>query len=252
MPPAFRIAQTYRPTLRSLVASNRPIAGLGVSDDQSRRRPRPLIEAFHDRRLWPIRHTRSVSPITTTQQGFIAEREFMKLLMLGSEGALEVLAPVTDDERRDLETHIRGQFTPGFIFQVKSTTYLDRRFKARRLSIHFPVAKDRLISHPLFWYFFGYLDVDAMGFADPVFPVPSLEVHQHATPELRGDTWSFNFGASLEPDANDYWRKHQHPTKEVGRYILQELRAQKPAKTPLFTAGLVQELPPGSIWVSAG
>ena len=199
-----------------------------------------------------MRDTRRVSPITTTQQGFIAEREFMKLLMLGSEGALEVLAPVTDDERRDLETHIRGQFTPGFIFQVKSTTYLDRRFKARRLSIHFPVAKDRLISHPLFWYFFGYLDVDAMGFADPVFPVPSLEVHQHATPELRGDTWSFNFGASLEPDANDYWRKHQHPTKEVGRYILQELRAQKPAKTPLFTAGSVQELPPGSIWVSAG
>src|SRR5437667_8785884 len=87
--------------------------------------------------------------------------------------------------------------------------------------------------------FFAYLDVDAMGFDDPVFPVPSVEVHQHATPELRGDTWSFNFGASLEPDANDYWRKHQHPTKEVGRYILQELRAQKPAKTPLLTPGSV-------------
>jgi hypothetical protein len=76
----------------------------------------------------------------------------MKLLMLGSGGELEVMAPATDDERRDLETHIRGQFTRGFIFQVKSTTYLDRRFKARRLSIHFPVAKDRLVSHPLFWY----------------------------------------------------------------------------------------------------
>ena len=175
----------------------------------------------------------------------------MKLLMLGSSGDLEVLAPVTDDERRDLETHIRGQFTPGLIFQVKSTTYLDRRFKARRLSIHFPVAKDRLISHPLSWYFFAYLDLEVMAFADPVFPVPSLEVHQHASPQLTGETWSFNFGASLEPDAKDYWRKHQHPTKEVGRYILHVLRTQKPAATSLLTAGSVQELPPGSIWVSA-
>src|SRR5438046_9534065 len=88
-------------------------------------------------------HTHCVSPITTTQQGFIAEREFMKLLMLGSEGALEVLAPVTDDERRDLETHIRGQFTPGFIFQVNSTTYLDRRFQASWRSVHLPDACDR-------------------------------------------------------------------------------------------------------------
>jgi hypothetical protein len=198
-----------------------------------------------------MRHTRRVSPISTTQQGFIAEREFMKLLMLGSDGELEVMAPATDDERRDLETHIRGQFTPGFMFQVKSTTYLDRRFKARRLSIHFPVAKDRLVSHPLFWYFFAYLDVEAMGFADPVFPVPSLEVHTHASPELRDETLSFNFGASLEPDANDYWRKFQRTRKDVGRHILQVLRAQKSTATPLLAAAASQELPPGSIWVSA-
>jgi hypothetical protein len=175
----------------------------------------------------------------------------MKLLMLGSGGELEVMAPATDDERRDLETHIRGQFTRGFIFQVKSTTYLDRRFKARRLSIHFPVAKDRLVSHPLFWYFFCYLDVEAMGFADPVFPVPSLEVHTHASPELRDETWSFNFGASLEPDANDYWRKFQCAKTDVGRHILKALRAQRPIATPLLALGASQQLPPGSIWVSA-
>lgn len=69
-----------------------------------------------------MRHTRRVSPITTTQQGFIAEREFMKLLMLGSDGELEVMALATDDEGRDPETHLRGQSTSGFIFQVKSAT----------------------------------------------------------------------------------------------------------------------------------
>jgi hypothetical protein len=190
-----------------------------------------------------------VSPISTTQQGVISEREFMKLLMLGSDGELEVSAPVTDDERRDLETHIRGQFGQGLIFQVKSTTYIDHRFKARRLSIHFPVAKDRLVSHPLFWYFFGYLDVEAMGFADPVFPVPSEEVHQHANPELRGDTWSFNFAPSMEPDAKDYWRKYQHATNEVGAYILHVLRTQKRTVPPLLAAESPQQLPPGAIWV---
>jgi hypothetical protein len=192
-----------------------------------------------------------VSPITTTQQGFIAEREFMKLLMLGSGGVLEVMAPATDDERRDLETHIRGKFTPGLIFQVKSTTYLDPRYKARRLSIHFPVAENRLVSHPLSWYFFAYLDVEAMGFDDPVFPVPSAEVHAHASPKLKEKTWSFNFGASLESDADDYWRKFQRKQKDVGRYVLQTLRAQKATATPLLAVGASHELPPGAIWVSA-
>jgi hypothetical protein len=189
-----------------------------------------------------------VSPISTTQQGVIAEHEFMKLLMLGSDGELEMSAAYTDDERRDLETHIRGQFTPGLFFQVKSTTYIEHRFKARHLSIHFPVAKERLISHPLFWYYFGYLDLAAMGYADPVFPVPSEEVHKHANPELRGETWSFNFAPSMEPDAEDHWRKFQHATKEVGGYILQVLRSQKLAGPPLLAAGSAQQLPPGVIW----
>jgi len=196
-------------------------------------------------------HTRRVSPISTTQQGVIAEHEFMKLLMLGSDGELEVTAPVTDDERRDLETHIRGQFTPGRIFQVKSTTYMEHRFKARHLSIHFSVAKSRLISHPLFWYFCGFLDLLAQGYADPVFPVPSTEMHQHANPQLKGDTWSFNFAPSLEPDAADYWRPYQHTTKAVGKYILHVLRNQKLSASPLLAAGWAQELPPGVIWVRA-
>src|SRR3989442_5222436 len=76
-----------------------------------------------------LRHTRRVSPISTTQQGFIAECEFMKLLMLGSGGELECMAPATDDERRELEAHIRGQFTPDVRVQRKCTTRFYRRYK---------------------------------------------------------------------------------------------------------------------------
>ena len=88
-----------------------------------------------------------------------------------------------------------------------------------------------------------------MAFADPVFVVPSIEVHQHASPELRGTTWSFNFGPSLEPDTKDYWRQFRHSTKEVGGYVLRLLQTQRPAAEPLLAAGSDQRLPEGVIWV---
>ncbi len=62
-------------------------------------------------------------PISDVQQGIIAQQEYMKLLMWGSDGQIEVTAPVTDDERRDLETHIRGEFGRSLVFQVTSTRY---------------------------------------------------------------------------------------------------------------------------------
>jgi hypothetical protein len=80
--------------------------------------------------------------------------------------------------------------------------------------------------------------------------VPSGEVHRHANPQLKGDTWSFNFAPSLESDSADRWRKYQHTTKEVGRHILHVLRDQKLSPTPRLAAGSAQELPPGAIWVS--
>jgi hypothetical protein len=55
----------------------------------------------------------------------------------------------------------------------------------------------------------------------------------------------------LEPDADDYWRKFQQAQKDVGRDILQVLRAQKSTATLLLTAGALEDLPAGSIWVSA-
>jgi hypothetical protein len=190
-------------------------------------------------------------PITTTQQGTIAQWEIMKLLMLGSDGELEVTAPVTDDERRDMETHIRGQFGHSLVFQAKSTTRVEHRWKARTLDIFFPVAKDRLISHPLFWYFFGYLDLIAMGFGEPVFVVPSDEVHKHASPHLERDIWRFKFAASLEPDSRDHWRNYQVSTREVGRHVLDLLKTLpeklkvSPSEAASFTA------PTDILWVKS-
>ncbi len=189
-----------------------------------------------------------MSPLSPTQKGIIAEQEFAKLLMLGSDGDLEVARPLADDERRDLEAHRRGHFT-SLAFQVKSTTYLEHRYRARHFSVHILVERDRVINDPRFWYFFAYLDLAAMAFGDPVFLVPSAEVHTHAVPHLRGNTWSFSFQASLASGARDRWKPYQVATKDVGRRVL-KLLAGLPRTLPSHRgAALPLTMPPNTLWV---
>jgi len=161
-----------------------------------------------------------MSPITFTQQGIITQCELAKILIITSEGVLEVAFPLTDDDRRDMEIHLRGKFAGNLAFQVKSTLHLAHRFRAYQLSMFFSVPKDRLITHPNFWYFFGYFDLKAMAFANPVFIVPSAEVHSHASPRLDGDRWTFNFSASLDPASQDHWVPFRAGTHEVGPRVL--------------------------------
>ncbi len=162
--------------------------------------------------------------ITTTQQGIIVEQELAKLLMIGSGGLLEVSSPMTDDERRDMETHIRGEFGRHLALQSKSTTYKQHIWKASQIFIHFSVAQARLISHPLFWYFFAFLDLKAMAFANPVFLVPSAEVHQHATRRVEGGIVFINFEASLDPKSKDRWHTYQVAPEKVGERVLYILK----------------------------
>jgi hypothetical protein len=91
-----------------------------------------------------------------------------------------------------MEIHIRGKFARSIALQVKSTTYLAHRFNAYQLSMFFSVPKDKLVSHPNFWYFLGHFDMKKMAYTEPVFIVPSEEVHKHAAPHLDGDRWTFH------------------------------------------------------------
>jgi hypothetical protein len=161
-----------------------------------------------------------VSPITFTQQGVVTQYALAIILIVTSDGVLEVAIPVTDDDRRDMEIHIREKFGRSVALQVKSTTHLAHRFKAYQLSMFFSVPKDKLINHPNFWYFFGYFDMKAMAYRDPVFIVPSEEVHTHAAPHLDGDRWTFNFSASLDPASQDHWVRWRTPTSEVGSRVI--------------------------------
>jgi hypothetical protein len=161
-----------------------------------------------------------MTPITFTQQGIITQCELAKILIITSDGMVEVAIPLTDDDRRDMELHPRGKFAQSVALQVKSTTHLAHPSKANHLSMFFSVPKDRLITHPNVWYFFGYFDMKTMAFANPVFIVPSAEVHSHAAQHLDGDRWTFNFAASLDPASQDRWVPFRVQIHEVGARVL--------------------------------
>src|SRR5437899_13046971 len=79
--------------------------------------------------------------ITLVQQGLIVQQEFAKLVMMGSKGRIELAPPLTDDERRDWELHVRGQFGFGLAVQVKSSMRLEHgRRPTPRLYCFFRVA----------------------------------------------------------------------------------------------------------------
>jgi hypothetical protein len=93
-----------------------------------------------------------MSPISSVQQGVVGQYECAALLILGSDGRPESAVPVSDDDRRDFEVHVRGDFRANLALQVKSAIYLQHRFRFYNLALQFTVRKDRLVSDPLFWY----------------------------------------------------------------------------------------------------
>jgi hypothetical protein len=185
-------------------------------------------------------------PISLVQQGTATEFEFLKLVILGGGGELEASRPATDDDRRDADVHRRSDFSLGLGFQIKSAMHVDHPWAADHLHVRFTVLKERLVTHPLFYYFFAFLDVRIMRFADPVFIVPSAEVYEHAIPHLHGDTWHFDFDASLGPKAHDRWVPFRVNTLEVGQRILAIIRDFEKSKSP---ASIILPDPSDPLWI---
>jgi hypothetical protein len=160
-------------------------------------------------------------PISLVQQGLIVQQEFAKLLMLGSGGRIEVAAPLTDDEQRDYEIHVRGHYGFGIAAQVKSTREV-RRFggRGRYLRCQFRVRATRLVNNPYFWYFIAYLDLKLMRFADPVFLIPSSVFHQQAAPRRVGAYWWFTMAANMENWTRDKWAPYRVDPLQLGKRVL--------------------------------
>ena len=192
--------------------------------------------------------------MTSVQQGVIGQYEAAKLMMMGSNGRLEVAAPLSDDERRDQEVHIRGQFGLALALQVKTSTYLHMYPKRTTgiLQVQFDVVLDRLVNHPLYWYLFAYLEQEIMGFRDPIFLIDSTAVHTHAGPIRRGDKLHLEFQGSMSPRARDFWARYQVHPKDLGKRVLQIIRdAGKTAGAEALPTAFGQIPDPGLLWVGS-
>jgi hypothetical protein len=161
-------------------------------------------------------------PISLVQQGLIVQQEFAKLLMLGSGGRIEVAAPLTDDERRDYEIHVHGQYGFGLAAQVKSVRNLRRHRggHARYMHCQFPVRATRIVNNPYYWYFIAQLDIELMRFADPVFFIPSGVFHKIAAPRREGAFWWFVMAANMEKRTRDKWEPYRVDPLQLGKHVL--------------------------------
>jgi len=169
-----------------------------------------------------------VSGLSDVQFSRFAEMEAAKLLTFGRpRGVLEVMVPMTDDERRDLEAHIKEHFRLSAALQVKASYVLYRLGRAPRFQKSFVVKPERLIEDLFFFYFFGYMDLETMAYRAPVFLVPSHIVHKEAVHQLRGGLIHFNFIASMDPSSRDRWRPYACDPSEVAGRMVRFLRAQE-------------------------
>src|SRR5438132_14133350 len=96
-------------------------------------------------------------PLSNVQHGVIAQNEFAKYLMMGSGGRIELAAPLKEEERRDFEIHVHGEYGSGLAGQVKCTLALTRLgARARDLTALFAERAGRLLNPPPSWRFFSH------------------------------------------------------------------------------------------------
>jgi hypothetical protein len=193
-----------------------------------------------------------MSPLSDVQFSRFAETEVAKLLTFGRpRGVLEVMVPMTDDERRDLETHIKEHFRLSMALQVKATKVLYPHGRGSRLQKRFSVKMERLIEDAFFWYFFGFMDLATAAFRAPVFLVPSHVVHAEAVHVVNGNLVDFDFVASMEASSKDRFHPYACDPSELAGRVVKFLRSQEGSRRAAMRAAAGSIIvPPGTILVS--
>jgi hypothetical protein len=146
------------------------------------------------------------------QVGKAGELRFASLAIAGSGGALELVPPLADDERRDFEIHLRHRFGLPLSVQVKVVTSLEpgqhlhlRLSRARRMPV------DRA-----YWFLGGYFDLRLLDFVDPMLLIPS-EVFR------RRGRGSLQRMPSLSWRSRDRWVRYRVTRAELGSRLVQIL-----------------------------
>jgi len=192
-----------------------------------------------------------MSPLSNVQFGQVGQHEIAKLLMFGTDGRLEVMWPESDDERRDLEAHIKERFGTSIAIQVKLASVVRRHKNVDYLQIWFEAKPERLIDHPLFYYVFGCLDIFAMAMRDPLFLVPSAVMHSAGGRVLSRGKVSLSINASMERTSHDRWHQYACAPRDLGTRV-ERLLEQAVAEPLLGTpAGRGLAELPDLVWVGS-
>jgi hypothetical protein len=186
--------------------------------------------------------------LTQTQRGIVGQTEAGKLIVVGTDGEVEIAWPWTDDDHIDMEAHIRRHFSVTMPIQVKTCWRVWTHWESEVIQIPFSLPADRVLNDPSFWYFFGFMDRALMAFRDPVFLVPSKDVHERAQPRLANGRWHFMFQASLKPGAHDRWSPYRVATADVGSRVLAIMRDLEKRKRPALRSSRIW-VPPDTLWV---
>lgn len=178
----------------------------------------------------------------------IGQTEAAKLFMLTTNGEVECDYPASDDEHRDMETHRRRHFA-AVALQVKTTWRFWTHRRSQIVQIPFTVRAGRLLNDRRFYYFFGFFDKKTMTFRDPVFLVPSTEVHKHAMPRIVRGRWHFTFQASMKSGARDRFSLYRVSTHAVGKQLLQIIRELEHQETARRSGIAHLAILPDLLWV---
>src|SRR5437868_14805890 len=119
---------------------------------------------------------RKPGEISDVQFARMSEREVWKLLT-GPAGALEVSWPGSDDERIDMETHVKWTFGLRLALQIKAHSWLHAPESRPTLVIKFDEKLHRVHSHPLFCYLLRYFPLNRLPFHTPPFLLHSARLH---------------------------------------------------------------------------
>ena len=203
------------------MAARRP-PPIGISQRRARRLISPLFPAA--KRSRQARY--SAMALSDVQFSKFSEMMVGMILTFLSQGRLECLLPMSDDERRDIEAHLKEHFRLSLAIQVKAAHVLYRHGKIDRLQKRFMVKANRLISDPFFFYFFGYLDTKALVYRPPVFFVPSEVLHREALHRRVGNIIYYNFVASMDPRSRDKWREYAFEPAQLAEWVMAFLRDQ--------------------------
>lgn len=181
--------------------------------------------------------------LTETAEGIAGQLLVAAAAMLGSHGVVKAGFPVVDDEGRDVELHLGGEFPGTFAVQVKTTIRLYRAGQRWVMRVRVWLLPENVISHGCYWYLFAYVDRSLTSLGPYLFLVPSPVVHDRLRKRGAGGLRSLSFAASMEPQSHDQWARYRLTPGELGERLVELMRQAPKGLAETDTLAALRKIP---------